>query len=216
MGDAPDPALTPDTIDPNEVVSVDDPLNLITDPRKRAFLAAFTKLPFITKAARIADIYPRAHYRWVQNDPVYASVFDLLRAEAVETLEAEATRRAVEGWDEPVYGKDADGNPCVVGYKRRFSDDLLKFRLKAEAPEKYDPAPRAAAAAAADRRTESDTAEHRTASERRAALAKRLDVESRMISPPTPPDVIEGHSSEEGDPVGPEPIDAELVDESEG
>src|SRR5262249_4954507 len=45
---------------------------------------------------------------------------------------AEMRRRALVGWDEPVYqgGK-------LVGHIRKFSDTLLIFALKAERPEKY-------------------------------------------------------------------------------
>ena len=44
----------------------------------------------------------------------------------VERLETEAQRRAVEGWDEPVFHEGRE-----VGKKRRYSDTLLIFTLKA-------------------------------------------------------------------------------------
>ncbi len=52
---------------------------------------------------------------------------------AVDVLEDEATRRAVEGWVEPVgWYKGKAG-----GTIRRYSDTLLIFRLKGELPQKY-------------------------------------------------------------------------------
>jgi len=47
-------------------------------------------------------------------------------------LEAEADRRAMEGYLKPVYH-----NGVTVGAERRYSDVLLIVRLKALAPEKY-------------------------------------------------------------------------------
>jgi len=51
---------------------------------------------------------------------------------AVERMEAEADRRAVEGIDKPVFyqGKRS-------GEIREYSDSLLMFRLKARRPEVY-------------------------------------------------------------------------------
>ena len=50
----------------------------------------------------------------------------------VSLHEREADRRAIDGWDEPVF---YEGRLC--GYKRRYSDGLLIARLKSLAPEKY-------------------------------------------------------------------------------
>jgi hypothetical protein len=51
---------------------------------------------------------------------------------AVERMEAEADRRAVEGNDKPIYYQ---GEKC--GEVREYSDTLLIFRLKARRPEVY-------------------------------------------------------------------------------
>jgi hypothetical protein len=50
----------------------------------------------------------------------------------VPTLESEARRRAVDGVDEPVFHK---GRIC--GTVRKYSDALLMFLLRGNAPEKY-------------------------------------------------------------------------------
>ena len=59
--------------------------------------------------------------RWKEADDV-----------AVELMEAEADRRAVEGTDKPIYYQ---GEQC--GQVREYSDTLLIFRLKARRPEVY-------------------------------------------------------------------------------
>jgi hypothetical protein len=51
---------------------------------------------------------------------------------AIERMEAEADRRAVDGTDKPVFYQ---GERC--GEVREYSDSLLIFRLKARRPEIY-------------------------------------------------------------------------------
>ena len=100
-------------------------------PRQAAFLAAFAQLGTITHAAEAAQINRREHYRWLP-DPSYAEAFAEAQQKAVESLEREARRRAVEGIEETVWH---NGKPC--GAVRRYSDTLLIFLLKGANPEKY-------------------------------------------------------------------------------
>ena len=51
---------------------------------------------------------------------------------STQRLERVAFERAAEGWDEPVFH---DGAQC--GVKRKFSDTLAIFLLKARRPEVY-------------------------------------------------------------------------------
>lgn len=106
--------------------------NIISHPKKAAFLAAYVECGTISHAAKAAEIRRETHHEWVRSDPVYAAAFAEAKEQAVECLEREARRRAIEGVDEPVY----QGGE-LVGYKRRYSDTLLIFMLKAEAPDKY-------------------------------------------------------------------------------
>jgi len=99
--------------------------------KKEAFLACYGKLGNITKAAEASDTHRSMHYQWLE-DEQYAKDFADAQGRYIEKLEAEADRRAVEGFDEPVFYEG-----CEVGAKRRFSDTLLIFRLKALAPERY-------------------------------------------------------------------------------
>jgi hypothetical protein len=86
----------------------------------------------ISAAAETAGYSRRAVYDWRKSDETFGARWDEAVAIAVERLEAEADRRAVEGTLEPVYYKGAE-----CGQVRRYSDTLLIFRLKALDPRKY-------------------------------------------------------------------------------
>jgi len=105
----------------------------ITHAKKRAFLMAYIELPVITKAAEAAGVSRAIHLVWKRVDPDYAEAFALAQELAAETLEDEATRRAL-GWKEIRY--DDNGQPYEVP---KHSDVLMIFRLKGEMS-KYQPA----------------------------------------------------------------------------
>lgn len=104
----------------------------ISHPKKGAFLAAFVNNGNVTKSADAAGIDRRTHYQWCEDDAEYAEAFCGAQEAACDHLEAEARRRAVDGWEESVFFKDE-----VVGTKRRYSDTLLIFLLKGNNPEKF-------------------------------------------------------------------------------
>ena len=104
----------------------------IRNPKKRAFLAAVARTGNVTISAEIANIARSAHYQWLEADPVYAAAYEDAMEQAAQRLEAEATRRAVEGVEEPVFYQ---GKQC--GVIRRYSDSLLMFLLKGAMPDKY-------------------------------------------------------------------------------
>ena len=109
----------------------------IKNVKQRSFLVAFSQLGNISKAAKRAKVDRSSHYKWIDpkhqlyNDN-YQAAFKVAQKIAVEHLEAEARRRAVEGIEEPVFYKGE-----IVGHKMRYSDTLLMFLLKGNAPEKY-------------------------------------------------------------------------------
>lgn len=104
----------------------------ITHPKKRAFLAAYAQTGNVTAAAEAAGIARRTHYDWLESDPVYAEAFAEAQEKAIDLLELEARRRALEGVDEPVFYKGVE-----VGAVRKYSDTLLIFLLKGYRPERY-------------------------------------------------------------------------------
>ena len=106
--------------------------------RQREFLDAFAACGNITRACLDTGISRRTVYNWKLTDmdgkpidPEFMQAYDDAVAQAVELLEDEARRRAVEG----------DPTPMTIAQERevvmRKSDTLLIFLLKAHAPEKY-------------------------------------------------------------------------------
>lgn len=100
--------------------------------KKAAFLAAYAECGVISQACRAAEVARCSHYEWLQASAEYKEKFEEAHRSAVEALEAEARRRAVEGWEEPVF----QGGE-LVGHKRRYSDMLLAMLLNGNLPEKY-------------------------------------------------------------------------------
>lgn len=108
----------------------------IRHAKKRAFLKAYSNCGNIKKAAEAAGIGRVSHYRWLEGES-YAAAFEDAHTIYVEALEAEVDRRAFVGIEDVVVQggrivKDSKGKPLV---KRRYSDNLLMFRLKKEKPE---------------------------------------------------------------------------------
>ena len=97
-----------------------------------AFLAAFSGCGMVKRAAEIAKIGRDDHYRWMRDDKTYPPRFEEARSKAITFLEDIAVERATQGWLEPVFYQ---GSEC--GTVRKFSDTLLIFTLKGNAPEKY-------------------------------------------------------------------------------
>lgn len=105
--------------------------------KKRLFLEAYAKEGNIMAAARRAGVGRRSHYNWLKSDPEYPLAFHDAEEDYADSMEAEADRRARDGYDKPVFYK---GEEC--GKVREYSDSLLALRLKSLRPEKYrDKAP---------------------------------------------------------------------------
>lgn len=71
----------------------------IQDSRKRTFLEYFSKCGIIAKTCELAAIKPSSHYYWIENDDEYKKAFEIANDIATDVLEAEATRRAMNGSD---------------------------------------------------------------------------------------------------------------------
>ena len=109
-----------------------------TTQRARAlFLAELTKRGVVTDACRAVGVGRQTVYDWRKADEVFATEWDDAVTQAIETAEAEAYRRAVEGVDEPVFGRVGRDQDGEVGVIRKYSDALLTTILKANKPEKY-------------------------------------------------------------------------------
>jgi len=106
-----------------------------------AFLAAMRRTGNISAAARAANVDRSMHYTWLEQDFNYRKSFEDAKAESIEVLEAEARRRAIAGIKRLKFTRNGKpiidpktGEPYV---EHAYSDTLLIFLLKAEAPEKY-------------------------------------------------------------------------------
>jgi hypothetical protein len=102
--------------------------------RQKAFLAAYEQVGSIARAAEAAKIGRTTHWAWMRTDPEYPKKFAAAQTVASEVLIDEATRRAVDGVEEPVgFYKGKAG-----GTVKRYSDILLMFLIKAKRPEYRD------------------------------------------------------------------------------
>ena len=103
-----------------------------TAKRQARFLKAYVRTGTILHAALAAKVDRQTHYKWMDN-PRYAQAFAEAEELAIQELEREARRRALEGVREPVgfwKGKASE-------YVKRYSDTLLIFLLKGHRPDKY-------------------------------------------------------------------------------
>lgn len=100
--------------------------------RKQLFLSELANRANVSASAAAAGVDRATAYRWRDADPVFAAAWDSAVDVAVDSLEAEAWRRAHEGWDEPVFQRGEE-----VGVVRRYSDTLMVTLLKGHRPERY-------------------------------------------------------------------------------
>lgn len=99
---------------------------------QQAFLDALREMGVVRYAAEAAGVNYSTVYRRIHSDPEFKVAFEAAREEAVQAMEMEGRRRAVQGTTKPVYqgGK-------LVGHIQEYSDVLLMFFLKAARPEVY-------------------------------------------------------------------------------
>ncbi len=96
------------------------------------FLQALRTLGNVRAACQAAGIDRMCAYRARAQSTEFHQEWDSALEDAIDSMEAEAYRRAVVGVDEPVYYL---GQP--IGAIRKYSDALLINLLKAYRPEKY-------------------------------------------------------------------------------
>lgn len=103
-----------------------------TPRRDKRFFEALTNGFGVTESAKRAGYSRRSAYDYREKYPDFAEQWGEAVQTHIESMELEADRRALEGVEEPVFYKGAE-----CGRVRKFSDNLLMFRLKALAPDKY-------------------------------------------------------------------------------
>lgn len=93
---------------------------------KEPFLEALSRNMFVTQAAQSAGISRRTVYTWREKDAEFAKKMDSVDLDNTDKLKSEAVRRAVLGYEVPIY---FDGKQ--VGSRKEYSDRLLEMLLKA-------------------------------------------------------------------------------------
>jgi hypothetical protein len=108
----------------------------LTSTRPKRFLEALSETGNVTAAIQIAGTSRTRVYELRKEDSSFASAWEEAEEIAVDGLEAEARRRAIEGVQEPLVSagklvRDDDGEPIAI---RRYSDNLLLALLRAHRP----------------------------------------------------------------------------------
>lgn len=96
------------------------------------FIDALSTSGVVSTACKVAGIHHSTAYDERRRNEAFAASWDTALVGAVEGMEQEAWRRAVQGNDEPVFQRGEQ-----IGMVRKYSDTLLIFLLKANKPEKY-------------------------------------------------------------------------------
>jgi hypothetical protein len=99
-----------------------------------AFLEQLRLTANVSEAAKTAKIGRVTAYDHRNRDPEFRAKWDEACETAIDSLEREAWRRAIEGYEEPVFYQ---GNQ--VSTIRKFSDRLLEILLRAKRPSEYRP-----------------------------------------------------------------------------
>lgn len=101
------------------------------EKRQRA-LDALRSGSSVSEAAKAAGVARETLWKWRQRDEEFAVAYHDAAEEGTDRCEDEALRRAVDGWDEPVWHQGVQ-----VGVVRKYDSTLLIFLLKARRPDKY-------------------------------------------------------------------------------
>ena len=104
----------------------------LTVEKKQKFLEVVSETANVSRACEAIAMSRVRLYEVRKEDEAFKEQWDAAVEIGIAALEDEATRRAVEGWDEPVFYQGEQ-----TGLVRKYSDTLLMFRMKAQWPEKY-------------------------------------------------------------------------------
>ncbi len=103
-----------------------------TARRRRRFLEYLESTGHVLRSAAAAGASIRAFYKWREDDWAFAADWEAALECAIDRLEDEAFRRALQGVTVPVYYR---GKP--VGVLSKYSDRLLIFLLTRLRAHKY-------------------------------------------------------------------------------
>ena len=109
------------------------------------FIRVLRTTGIVISAIRATGVSRRLAYAARDIDVEFAMQWQDAVLEAAEAMEEEARRRAVDGWEEPVFGRLAreagmpDPGEGRIGEIRKHSDVLMSLMLKGNLPGKYNP-----------------------------------------------------------------------------
>jgi hypothetical protein len=104
----------------------------LTAELKLVFCRAYAQRGIIREGTTAAGVSRRTYQRWRKEDEGFNEACMEAKQMAVDILESEAHRRAVEGFDRPVIYKGE-----VTETYRDYSDSLLSMLMRGNKPEKY-------------------------------------------------------------------------------
>lgn len=116
-----------DTLDPPNT-----PQQARTLLTKAKFLGDFRLCGNVLRSAAAAGIDRRTVYGWLGDDAKFKALHDEALQDALDRLEEEARRRAIDGWMEPVVS-----GGTLVTHVRKYSDTLLIVLLKGKRPDTF-------------------------------------------------------------------------------
>jgi hypothetical protein len=105
---------------------------LTTARRKSLALDLLSRGHTLAHVKKVLGINRVTMYRWRQDDPSFAQAYSNAMEAGTDLIEQEARRRAVEGYDRPVYQRGR-----MVGVVRVYSDELAAMPLRGRRPEVY-------------------------------------------------------------------------------
>lgn len=109
-----------------------------TDKRKREFVEELRKLGRETMARVKVGVSAATVLRHKNDDPEFAaSCEEAHRLFCEEQIDGEMHRRGIEGVQEAVYGKDANGNTSIIGWVTKYSDRMLSEYARRHMPSEY-------------------------------------------------------------------------------
>lgn len=104
---------------------------------REAFLVELAQRGNVSAACAAAGLSRVWFYAERKTDEAFAEAWNEALETAIDAMELEARRRAVEGVEKPIVGrigKDQDG---IITHVREYSDSLMTLLLKAHRPDKY-------------------------------------------------------------------------------
>lgn len=101
----------------------------VTDETLELFLSALAKAFSVTAAAALAGCHRQRFYELRDQDDDFRAAWEDAYEQGADVVRDEIRRRAVEGWEEPVFQQGK-----LVGHVRKYSDRLLELEAKRRDP----------------------------------------------------------------------------------